>query len=59
HCSSTPGSFGLKKPRPSWLQKLLLLREYVILKYLKEKMQCNMFFSSESAIKWSEDLLIR
>ncbi|XP_077029825.1 uncharacterized protein LOC129134785 [Agelaius phoeniceus] len=30
-------AFGLKKPRPSWLQKLLLLREYVILELLKEK----------------------
>ncbi|CAM9597797.1 unnamed protein product [Bubo scandiacus] len=30
-------AFGLKKLRPSWLRKLLLLRKYVILELLSEK----------------------
>ncbi|KAF2973844.1 hypothetical protein EK904_004686 [Melospiza melodia maxima] len=35
-------AFGLKKPRPSWLRKLLLLRDHVILELLKEKIvRCN------------------
>ncbi|OPJ67135.1 hypothetical protein AV530_017043 [Patagioenas fasciata monilis] len=30
-------AFGLKKLRPSWLRKRLLLRKYVILELLSEK----------------------